>query len=99
MIDRILSFLVAVSLALLVWLYARSRDQEILDNMPVPVRLTLPADLADQYHLELSGPAQVMASFSGPPLRIRELRGALQRNEIAGEMTLTIPEERLGESR
>ena len=26
MIDRILSLLVAVSLALLVWLYARSRD-------------------------------------------------------------------------
>ena len=31
MIDRCLSLFVAVSLALLVWLYARSRDQEVLD--------------------------------------------------------------------
>ncbi len=40
MIDRMLSLLVALSLALLVWLYARSRDQEILDNVPVPVQVT-----------------------------------------------------------
>ena len=36
MFDRLLSALVATGLALLVWLYARSRDQEILDNVPVP---------------------------------------------------------------
>ena len=99
MIDRVLSSLVALSLALLVWLYARSRDQEIRDNIPIPVRITLPADLEDQYHLELSGPAQVLASFSGPPLRIRELNGILQRNELGVDVTLTVPEERLAESR
>src|SRR2546423_12645873 len=99
MIDRILSPLVALSLALLVWLYARSRDQEILDNTPIPVRITLPPGLDEQYHLELSGPAQVLASFSGPPLRVRELRGLLQRNELSVDVTLTIPEERLNESR
>jgi hypothetical protein len=99
MIDRILSFLVAVSLAFLVWLYARSRDQEILDNMPVPVHITLPDDLAKQYYLEQNGPAQVMVSFTGSPLRIRELRSILQRNELAVDVTLTIPEERLNESR
>src|SRR5262249_58318614 len=90
---------VALSLALLVWLYARSRDQEILDNTPIPVHVTLPADLEDQYHLELSGPAQVMVSFTGPPVRIRELRGILQRNELSVDVTLTIPDERLNESR
>src|SRR2546423_8970273 len=99
MIDRILSPLVALSLALLVWLYARSRDQEILDNTPIPVRITLPPGLDEQYHLELSGPAQVLASFSGPPLRVRELRGLLQRNELSVDVTLTIPEERIDESR
>jgi hypothetical protein len=30
MLDRIISTLVALSLAMLVWLYARSRDQELL---------------------------------------------------------------------
>ena len=99
MIDRILSFLVALSLALLVWLYARSRDQEILDNVPIPVHITLPDDLAEQYILEQTGPAQVMVSFTGPPLRIRELRGMLQRSELSVDVTLTVPEERLNESR
>ncbi len=101
MIDRIISLFVAVSLALLVWLYARSRDQEILDNMPIPVHITLPDDLAKQYvPRSRPAPAQVMVVlFTGSPLRIRELRGILQRNELAVDVTLTIPEERLNESR
>src|SRR5262249_9699701 len=43
MIDRLISFLVALSLAFLVWLYARSREQESLDNVPVPVQISLAA--------------------------------------------------------
>src|SRR3954467_1639453 len=99
MFDRILSMLVALSLALLVWLYARSRDQEALDNVPVPVEGTLPPCQADIYHVELTGPTLVTASFSGPPLRIRELQGVLQRKELRVEVTLTVPDERLRESR
>ena len=99
MTDRLLSSAVAVSLALLVWLYARSRDQEILDNVPIPVHLTLAPHQADHYSLELNGPAQVMVSFTGSPPRIRELRGMLQRNELRIELTITVPDERLNESR
>ena len=33
MMDRIISCLVALTLAMLVWLYARSRDQAILDKV------------------------------------------------------------------
>ena len=47
MIDRILSVVVALSLALLVWLYARSRDQEMLDNVTVPVQVILSPRQAD----------------------------------------------------
>lgn len=99
MFDRMLSVLVALSLALLVWLYTRSRDQEILDNIPIPVRVALTASQAEQYELELAGATQVMVSFSGPPVRIRELRGILQRNELHIDYTLTVPDERLHESR
>jgi hypothetical protein len=99
MIDRILSMLVALSLALLVWLYARSRDQEILDNVPLPVHVNLAAAQAEQYSLEVTGAPQVVVSFSGSPPRIRELRGMLQRNELSVDYTLTVPEERLHESR
>jgi hypothetical protein len=99
MIDRIISGVVALSLALLVWLYARSRDQEMLDSVPVPVQITLAGGQADAYSLEINGPAQVPVSFAGPPPRIRELRTLLQRNELHVGVTLTVPEDRLNEAR
>jgi hypothetical protein len=99
MLDRIFSALVAVSLAMLVWLYARSRDQEILDNVPIPVAVTLPANQAEHYSLEINGPPQVLVSFSGPPSRIRELRAIIQRGELHVDLTYTVAEERLQESR
>jgi hypothetical protein len=99
MLDRLISTAVAVSLALLVWLYARSRDQEILDNVQLPVQITLAPGQADLYNLEVAGPSQVPVSFAGPPARVRELRGMLQRNELHVDVTLTVPEDRLHEGR
>ena len=49
------------------WLYASSRDQEILDNVPVPVHICLAPGQADHYDLEITGPSQVTVSFTGPP--------------------------------
>ena len=94
MMDRIISLSVATSLALLVWLYARSRDQEVLDNVPIPVHIGLPPGQADQYALEVNGPSSVPMSFSGSPGRIRELRGMLQRGDLQVRVTLTVPDER-----
>jgi hypothetical protein len=99
MFDRMLSLVVALSLALLVWLYARSRDQEVLDNVPVPVQVTLAPDQAEHYRLELSGPNHVMVSFTGSPLHIRELQSMLQHNELQIPLTFTVPAEHLHESR
>ena len=90
MIDRILSSLAALSLALLVWLYARSRDQEILDNVTLPVQISLAQADADHYSLEVNGPAQAVVSFSGPAERIRELRGEVQRNELHVAVVVSI---------
>ena len=92
MFDRFLSYLVAMSLAFLVWMYARSRDQDTLDNVPIPVQINLGPGLADQYDLDVPDPCQVMASFSGPPSRIRELRSLLSHGEMRVEITLTVPE-------
>jgi hypothetical protein len=94
MVDRIISLAVAMSLALLVWLYARSRDQEVLDNVPIPVQIALPPGQADQYALEVNGASNVPVSFTGPPTRIRELRGMLQRGDLQVRVTLTVPEDR-----
>jgi len=93
MIDRLISLAVALSLALLVWLYARSRDQDVLDNVPIPVQISLPPGQAEHYYLEVNGPSYVPMSFTGSPSRIRALRGMLQRGELQVQITLTVPEE------
>ena len=99
MLDRILSVFVAVGLAILLWLYARTRDQEILDNIAIPVQLSLVGSQAEQYSLETHGDGRVMVSFSGTPPRIRDLRGILQRGELHVELTYNVPEDRLSEGR
>ncbi|MBL8792934.1 MAG: hypothetical protein JNM56_03445 [Planctomycetia bacterium] len=99
MLDRLISAVVALILGFLVWLYARSRDQEMLDNAPIPVSIVLAPHQADHYDLETTGLSQITASFSGPPSRMRELRGQLQRGELRVNKMLTVPEDRLGENR
>lgn len=98
MIDRFISALVALSLASLIWLYVRSRDQDTLDNVPVPVQITLAGGLTDQYDLDLPDPCQILASFSGPPSRIRDVRNLLHQGELRVEITLTVPENLQNES-
>jgi hypothetical protein len=99
MLDRFLSGVAAVGMASLIWLYARSRDQEMLDNVPVPVQITLAPAQADHYALEVAGPAQVPVSFAGPPSRLRQLRGLLQRGELRVDVTLSVPEAHQNEPR
>lgn len=99
MIDRLVSLGMAVCLALLIWLYARSREQEMLDNVPVPVEIVLTPRQADNYSVELTGPRQINVSFSGPAQRLRELHMMLQREELHIVKAVTVPDERLGEGR
>lgn len=94
MLDRFLSGSVALSLAFLVWLYARSRDQETLDNIPVPVHISLAGNQTDHYLVEVTGPSQVAVSFTGPPARLRELQGMMQRGDFHVDMMLSVPEDR-----
>ena len=100
MIDRLVSCLMAVSLALLIWLYARSREQETLDTVPVPVEVVLSTRQGEQFSLEVpAGKGQVSVTFSGPPQRLRELQMMIQRKELHVVKTISVPDERLGESR
>lgn len=99
MFDRLTSFLVALSLAFLVWLYMRSRDQETFDNVEIPVTIELTASQKDAYELEVKEPNKVAISFNGPQSRIREVRNLVQRDELHIKRTLVVPVERLDESR
>src|SRR5437763_5851232 len=99
MFDRLISVLISVALALLVWLYARTRDPETLDSVPIPVRVSLPPGEAGRYLLDVSGPGYVPASFTGPPSRIHELRDLLRSGEMVVSLTATIPTDWRGEGR
>jgi hypothetical protein len=96
--NTVLEVLVALSLAFLVWLYTRSRDQEILDQVNIPVEIQLARAYAANYDLEINGKSRVAVSFTGPPSRIRELRRKLQRRLVQVAVTLTVPEERQNDS-
>lgn len=97
--DRLNSAVVAVILGALIWLYARSRDQESLDNMAIPVHIQVAPGQAEHYDLEVTGPAQVMVSFSGTPSRMRELRHQIQQGDLVVRLPLAVPEDRQHESR
>jgi hypothetical protein len=99
MFDRLVSFFVALSLAFLVWLYMRSRDQETFDNVEVPVAIQLAPSQKDAYELEVTGLSKVAVSFTGPQARIREVRTMVQRDELHIKRTVAVPIERLNESR
>jgi hypothetical protein len=97
--DRCISAGVALVLGFLVWLYARSRDQEMMDNVPIPVQIALAPGQGDNYDVEVTGPAQVVASFAGPPSRMRELRSLIQHGELFVQTTVTVPPDRRAEAR
>jgi hypothetical protein len=99
MLDRLLAIAVAMGLAVLVWLYARGRDQETLDNIAVPVDVSVAPGQADRYDLEVNGPSQVPVSFRGPPSCVRALRRMLERGEVRVSATVVVPEERQNDSR
>lgn len=90
----ILEILSALSLAVLVWLYARSRDQETMDHVMVPVQIQLAAAQRQQFELEVQGQRRVPVSFTGPPSRMRELRRKLQRGLVEISLSYDVPEER-----
>jgi hypothetical protein len=92
-----LELVVSLSLAFLVWLYMRSRSQETLDHVPIPVQIALAPACAGLYDLEVNGNGRVTVSFTGPPSRIRELRNAIQRGNVQVGIKLSIPEDRPGE--
>jgi len=96
--NMVLEVVVALSLAFLVWLYTRSRDQEILDQVNIPVEIQLAPAYASNYDLEINGKSRVAVSFTGPPSRIRELRRKLQRRLVQVAVALTVPEERQNDS-
>ncbi|MSR30754.1 MAG: hypothetical protein EXR99_04535 [Gemmataceae bacterium] len=98
-LDRCSSIAVSLALALLAWLYASNRDQEVLDPITIPVEITLNPAQADNYLLEILGPKQAAVSFKGSPLKIRQARELLQKEQITARVEYSIPDGRLKEAK
>jgi hypothetical protein len=94
----LLKGVVALSLAFLVWLYARSRHQETLEDALIPVHVTLAEPNQGNFELEVTGANRILVSFVGPPSCMRELRGLLQRGAVQVKCKVTVPEERQKDS-
>jgi hypothetical protein len=92
--NVLLQGLVALSLAFLVWLYGRSRHQVGIDDVFIPIHIAMAAEDQNSHELEITGVSKVLASFSGPPSCIRELRGQLQRGLLQVHCTVVVPEEK-----
>lgn len=99
MTDRLLTGSLAFALALFVWLYARSRERETLDNISIPVTVRLAPGLADSYRLESPAAGQVRVTFAGPTNRLREVQEAISRNEIGVAIDYSIPEDQVDRNR
>jgi hypothetical protein len=90
--------LVAVCLALLIWLYARTRDQDTIDHVPIPVEVALAPGSTGEYDLEVGGTGRVSVSFNGPLSRLREVRTLLQHDALRVAIQLSVPREHHHES-
>lgn len=97
MSDRLLTPVVAVGLAFLIWLYFRSRDQEVLDER-IPVQLQVTAAQEPDYQVEHDAhPLKV--SFTGPPPRIKEVRSKLHQEALFIKRLISVPEEHRTDAR
>jgi hypothetical protein len=96
--NVLLKGVVALSLAFLCWLYARSRHQESLDDILIPVRVALADDDEGRHDVEIAGTSRVLVSFGGPPSCMRELRSQVQRGVVQINCALAVPEDKQNES-
>jgi hypothetical protein len=93
-----MEILVAVSLALLAWIYTRSREESSLDHIEVPVKLTLAPGIAGKYELQINGTSRIPMSFTGPPAHMRELRRQIQRGQLQVNLQVSVSEENISEN-
>ncbi len=94
----VFELLISVCLACLVWLYTHNRTRHSIDHVPVPVQVQLAPQQRDQFSLDLTEQRTVLASFSGPQSRMRDVRRKLQRGLLKATLTATIPDDKKADS-
>lgn len=98
MVDRIISALLALGIASMIWLQTRNRDFETLSRVKIPLELTLPKDKEGEFTISLRSKPNVEASFQASPRRMREVESLLKRDDFRIRVEIPIPPERLQEN-
>lgn len=98
MLDRLISGLLALGLASMIWLQTRNRDVEILSSVNIPCEISLPEMYKDEIVLSFSGKPFVTASFQAQPRKMRELDILLRQDDFKIRLEIAITPERLQEN-
>jgi hypothetical protein len=89
---------VATCLATTIWLYMHSRAHQTLDHVQIPIVVQLTPSQRDLFDLELPVAPKTNVSFTGPSIRMRELRKKLYRGQVQATIAYVISEDRTKES-
>lgn len=92
MFDRyIITPIIALGLAFLVWVYLRSRDQEV-QSYPIPVEISIDAQQSDRYSFESKPTNQtVRVKFYGLPSRLREVKELVESRTLVIRQIVRVP--------
>lgn len=92
MFDRyFITPIIALGLAFLVWVYMRSRDQEV-QTYPIPVEITLDVQQADRYSFDSKPENQtVRVKFYGLPSRLREVKDKVESKSLVIRHIVRVP--------
>ncbi|HQR44145.1 MAG TPA: hypothetical protein PLX97_15725, partial [Gemmatales bacterium] len=92
MFDRyVITPVIALGLAFLVWVYLRSRDQEV-QSYPIPVEVSLDPQQADRFSFDSKPENQtVRVKFYGLPSRLREVKDQVESHALVIRQIVRVP--------
>lgn len=92
MFDRyFITPIIALGLAFLVWVYLRSRDQEV-QSYPIPIEVSLDPQQADRYSFDSKPENQtVRVKFYGLPSRLREVKEQVESKALVIRQMVRVP--------
>lgn len=93
MFDRfVVTPVIALGLAFLIWVYLRSRDQEV-QVYSVPVKVSIDAQQEDRYVFESKPDTKMRVKFYGLPARLRAVKEMVDLGELALRRVARAPAE------
>src|SRR4051794_26617600 len=91
MFDRyVVTPVIALGLAFLIWVYLRSRDQ-VVEPYQIPVAVTIDAQQADRFEFETKLDAKVRVKFYGLPSRLQSVKDMVGAGELVVRKVARVP--------